>query len=102
MELAPGRVGEPLGAAAHRPDRAAWWRFVIDRNADATAVDAVPLLRTDAAWSEATVDFPATRRLVDAALGALPEALLPVATGFIGGTELGATTLLGGRGGATA
>jgi len=81
------RLSAPIVAAALR-----------SRNAEATAVDAAHLLRTDTAWAEAAVDFPATRRLVDAALGALPPASLPVVTGFIGGTELGATTLLG-RGG---
>jgi aspartate kinase len=68
------------------------------RSLDASAVDAAPLLRTDGSWNEAAVDFPATRRLVGAALGALPPESIPVVTGFIGGTEHGRTTLLG-RGG---
>ena len=34
-------------------------------NAEARAIDAAPLVRTDASWAEAAVDFPATRRLVD-------------------------------------
>jgi len=65
---------------------------------DASAFDASALLRTDATWSEASVDFPVTRGLVLAAIGALDAAAVPVVTGFIGGTEAGATTLLG-RGG---
>jgi aspartate kinase len=81
------RPSAPIAAAALR-----------SRGVEAAAFDAAALVRTDAAWSEANVDFPATRRLVDAALGALPRASLPVVTGFIGGTEHGETTLLG-RGG---
>jgi aspartate kinase len=65
---------------------------------DAAAVDAAPLVRTDAAFDEALVDFPATRRLAAHAIGALPPGRVPVVTGFIGGTADGATTLLG-RGG---
>ncbi len=86
--LATGeRLSAPIVAAALRA-----------RHLEATACDAAGLLRTDAAWSEAAVDFPATRGLVDAAIGALPAPALPVVTGFIGATEQGATTLLG-RGG---
>ena len=81
------RLSAPIVAAALR-----------SRAADAVVVDATTLVRTDAAWAEAAVDFPATRRLVGTRLGALPEASLPVVTGFIGGTEHGETTLLG-RGG---
>jgi bifunctional aspartokinase / homoserine dehydrogenase 1 len=68
------------------------------RGVDATAVDAAPLVRTDAAHDEALVDFHATRRLVAEAIAALPEGRVPVVTGFIGGSASGATTLLG-RGG---
>jgi len=86
--LATGeRLSAPIAAAALRA-----------RGVEATVFDAAALVRTDAAWSEASVDFPATRLLVDAALAALPRASLPVVTGFIGGTEHGDTTLLG-RGG---
>ena len=81
------RLSAPIAAAALR-----------SRNLEATAFDAATLVRTDAVWSEAAVDFPATRALVDAALGSLHRTTLPVVTGFIGGTEQGATTLLG-RGG---
>lgn len=86
--LATGeRLSAPIAAAALR-----------SRGMGATAFDAFAFVRTDAAWSEAAVDFPATRALVDAALAALPEASVPVVTGFIGGTADGHTTLLG-RGG---
>ena len=68
------------------------------RDVDAAAVDAAPLVRTDAAHDEAAVDFPATRRLVAEAIAALPGGRVPVVTGFIGGSPSGATTLLG-RGG---
>ena len=86
--LATGeRLSAPIAAAALRA-----------RSVEATAFDAAALVRTDAAWSEAAVDFPVTRGLVSAALGSLQRTTLPVVTGFIGGTEQGATTLLG-RGG---
>jgi len=86
--LASGeRLSAPIVAAALR-----------SRGVDAIGLDAASLLRTDATWSEATVDFPVTRGLVAAAIGVLKPATVPVVTGFIGGTEAGATTLLG-RGG---
>lgn len=86
--LATGeRLSAPIVAAALR-----------SRGRDASAFDAAALVRTDADWSQAAVDFPATRRLVSAALGSLPKSSLPVVTGFLGGTEHGETTLLG-RGG---
>jgi aspartate kinase len=81
------RLSAPIAAAALR-----------SRGIEAVVFDAAALVRTDAAWSEAAVDFPATRRLVHAALGTLPSDAVPVVTGFIGGTERGETTLLG-RGG---
>jgi aspartate kinase len=88
LVLAAGeRLSAPVVAAALRSS-----------GVDARATDAAGLLRTDTAWDEAAVDFPATRRLVGAALGALPPESIPVVTGFIGGTEHGRTTLLG-RGG---
>lgn len=81
------RMSAPLAAAVLRAS-----------GLDAHAVDAAPLVRTNDAWAEAAVDFPATRRLVAARLGPLPLASVPVVTGFIGGTAHGETTLLG-RGG---
>ena len=65
------------------------------RVVDAHAVDGVSVVRTDAAFAEAAVDYSATRRLARTALG--PRAV-PIVTGFVGGTEAGETTLLG-RGG---
>jgi len=86
--LASGeRLAAPIVAAALR-----------DEGIDARVADAARLVRTDAAWDAAAVDFPATRRLVSDAFAQLPAGGVPVVTGFIGGTADGATTLLG-RGG---
>lgn len=69
---------------------------------NAWPVDASSLIRTDAQFGDATVQWPATRehvrewfetRVVEDA-----DPGVPVVTGFIGGTEGGATTTLG-RGG---
>ena len=68
------------------------------RGLEAHALDAASLVRTDGAFTEATVDYPATRRLTRAAIGALGLGAVPVVTGFLGATEAGETTLLG-RGG---
>jgi aspartate kinase len=68
------------------------------RGHDAHALDGASLVRTDAAFPEASVDYPATRRLARAAVGSLPAQAVAVVTGFVGGTEAGETTLLG-RGG---
>jgi aspartate kinase len=68
------------------------------RGLGAHAVDAALLVRTDEAFAEAAVDYPATRRLVRTALGSLGLGALPVVTGFLGATAAGETTLLG-RGG---
>jgi aspartate kinase len=68
------------------------------RGLEAQAVDAASLVRTDAAFAEATVDYPATRRLARAVFDALGLGAVPVVTGFLGATEAGETTLLG-RGG---
>jgi aspartate kinase len=68
------------------------------RGLDALAVDGTSLVRTDRAFAEAAVDYPATRRLATAAVGPLPARAVAVVTGFVGGTEAGETTLLG-RGG---
>jgi aspartate kinase len=85
--LAAGeRLSAPIAAAGLRA-----------RGVAARAVDAAGLLRTDAAFTEANVDMPVTRRLARAAL-APDAAAVPVVTGFIGGTSEGETTLLG-RGG---
>ena len=68
------------------------------RGLEAHAVDATSLVRTDDAFAEAAVDYPATRRLARTALGSLGLGAVPVVTGFLGATEAGETTLLG-RGG---
>jgi aspartokinase/homoserine dehydrogenase 1 len=68
------------------------------RGLEAHVVDATSLVRTDDAFAEATVDYPATRRLAKTALGSLGNGAVPVVTGFLGATEAGETTLLG-RGG---
>jgi aspartokinase/homoserine dehydrogenase 1 len=64
----------------------------------AEVLDAVHLIRTDDRFDEASVDLDATRQLVRAGLGPLPAGVVPVVTGFVGGTGRGETTLLG-RGG---
>jgi aspartate kinase len=85
--LATGeRLAAPLVAAA-----------LVSGGVDAFAVDASTLVRTSADADEASVDFPATRRLA-AALASLPARRVPVVTGFIGADAEGRTTLLG-RGG---
>jgi len=68
------------------------------RGLEAHVVDAASLVRTDGSFAEATVDYPATRRLARTALGSLGPGAVPVVTGFLGATEAGETTLLG-RGG---
>jgi aspartate kinase len=68
------------------------------RGLDARAVDGASVVRTDAAFTEAAVDYPATRRLAETAIASLPAGAVPVVTGFVAGAEGGETTLLG-RGG---
>lgn len=68
------------------------------RGLDARTVDAAALVRTDASFAEASVDYPVTRRLARAALAVAAPGAVPVVTGFLGATETGETTLLG-RGG---
>jgi aspartokinase/homoserine dehydrogenase 1 len=68
------------------------------RGLEAHVVDAASVVRTDDAFAEAAVDYPATRRLATSSLGTLARGVVPVVTGFLGATEAGETTLLG-RGG---
>jgi aspartate kinase len=68
------------------------------RGVEAQAVDGASLIRTDEAFAEAAVDYPATRRLTKSVLESLGLAAVPVVTGFIASTAAGETTLLG-RGG---
>ena len=64
----------------------------------AEEADAARLIRTDAGFPEATVDFPASRRLIAAWWARQPPGVLPVVPGFLGATDGGRATLLG-RGG---
>ncbi|WP_412061678.1 bifunctional aspartate kinase/homoserine dehydrogenase I [Rubrivirga sp. IMCC45206] len=83
--LATGeRLSAPLVAAAFRA-----------AGHPAAALDAAALIRTDARFGGASVDFEATRALARDALGALPADAVAVVTGFIGSTEGGVTTTLG-------
>ncbi len=68
------------------------------RGLEAHGVDAASLVRTDEAFPDASVDYPATRRLTRTALASLGPGVVPVVTGFLGATPAGETTLLG-RGG---
>ena len=81
------RLAVPIVAAALRT-----------RGLEAHGVDAAVLVRTDEAFAEASVDYPATRRLARTALASLGLGTVPVVTGFLGATGAGETTLLG-RGG---
>jgi aspartokinase len=53
----------------------------------ALLLDAAALVRTDGAFAEAAVDYPATRRLAPAAVASLGRGVVPVVTGFLGSTE---------------
>lgn len=81
------RLSVPILAAALRA-----------RGVEAFTVDGAGLIRTDATFTEAAVDYPVTRSLTKAALGSLGPGTVPVVTGFLGATDAGETTLLG-RGG---
>ncbi|AWM31930.1 aspartate kinase [Hymenobacter nivis] len=61
-------------------------------------LDCRPLVRTDRTWREGRVDWPATERLVQAALPALLAQGPIVTQGFVGGTAGGLTTTLGREG----
>ena len=78
------RLSAPIVAAAFRAT-----------GHDAVALDAADLIRTDARFGNATVDFETTRRLVAEALAAQPDGRILVVTGFIGSTTTGVTTTLG-------
>jgi bifunctional aspartokinase / homoserine dehydrogenase 1 len=67
-----------------------------DHDIPAKFVDARKLVRTDAHFGEAAVDFPVTNENIRKALGPLVDnSIIPVVTGFIGSTEDGLTTTLG-------
>ncbi len=78
------RLSAPIVAAAFRA-----------AGHDAVALDAADLIRTDDGFGSATVDLEETKRLTQAAIGALPDGQIAVVTGFIGSTEAGVTTTLG-------
>ncbi len=68
------------------------------RGVNAEGIDGTEVIRTDDSWGEAIVDFPATRALVASRLENWPPGVVPIVTGFVGGTGDGRTTVLG-RGG---
>ena len=83
------RLSAPLVAAALR---------LAGTRAD--AFDATRLIVTDDRFGDAAPEMAPTRdRVREHLLPALERGAVPVVTGFIGATERGATTTLGGRGG---
>lgn len=67
-----------------------------DDDVPAEFVDSRPLVRTDAQFGEATVDFPVTnKKLREKLLPLVRGKIIPVVTGFIGSTKDGLTTTLG-------
>ena len=63
---------------------------------DAEFVDARKIIRTDARFGEATVDYAVTDELIrETLLPMVNKKTVPVVTGFIAGTEDGLTTTLG-------
>ncbi|MEL6614768.1 MAG: bifunctional aspartate kinase/homoserine dehydrogenase I, partial [Bacteroidota bacterium] len=78
------RLSAPIMAAAFRAS-----------GADAIALDAAELIRTDDTFGQAAVDVETTDRQVREAIGALPEGQVAVVTGFIGSTARGVLTTLG-------
>ncbi len=70
-----------------------------ERGLASAAIDGTEVVRTDAAFQAAVPDLAATRDLASARLLPLcAEGVVPVVTGFIGGTAEGVVTTLG-RGG---
>ncbi len=73
----------------------------LDRFHASVFVDARTFVRTDAQFTSAVVDFPATNRLARRTFGALLRKRnppIPVVTGFIGATADGQTTTIGRNG----
>ena len=67
-----------------------------DQGIAAQFVDARTLIRTDAQFGEAAVDYPLTAKNISSALMPLVRSnIVPIVTGFIGSTEDGITTTLG-------
>jgi aspartokinase/homoserine dehydrogenase 1 len=67
-----------------------------DEGIDAEFVDARKIIRTDARFGEATVDYAVTDELIrQVLLPMVNKKIVPVVTGFIAATEDGLTTTLG-------
>jgi len=67
-----------------------------DHDIPAEFIDSREIIRTDANFGEAAVDFPTSSdRIRRRLLPLLGKSCVPVVTGFIGGTEDGLTTTLG-------
>lgn len=62
---------------------------------DAKSFDSRYLIRTDASFGEANVDFTVTKGQIKASLGPLDTDTIAVVTGFIASTERGEATTLG-------
>lgn len=78
------RLSAPLVAAAFRA-----------ASCDAEAVDARELIRTDAMFGEANVQFETTNGLIQTYFAVRPSQQISIVTGFIATTERGVTTTLG-------
>ncbi|RMH64853.1 MAG: aspartate kinase, partial [Bacteroidetes bacterium] len=78
------RVSAPIVAAAFRA-----------AGADAVAIEATDLIRTDDGFGEASVDFEVTNAQTRARFADLPAGQIAVVTGFIASTERGVLTTLG-------
>ncbi len=81
-----------LGERASAPIVAAAFRAAGEK---AHAVDARDLIRTDASFGEANVEFEESARRIVRALRHLPPGQIAVVTGFIASTKDGRTTTLG-------
>jgi aspartate kinase len=91
-------AGDSLLAAGERLAVPIFVAGLRARGLRAEAVDGADLIRTDDGWGEASVDLAATGALLESRLKRRPGDVVPIVTGFVGGTPGGRTTLLG-RGG---
>ena len=71
---------------------------LVDAGVHALPIDAATLIRTDNAYGAARVDTQETYKRTKQWFSSLDEDVVPIVTGFIGGTAEGKTTTLG-RGG---
>ncbi|MFQ5571669.1 MAG: bifunctional aspartate kinase/homoserine dehydrogenase I [Rhodothermales bacterium] len=78
------RASAPLVAAAFRA-----------AGSEALALDARTLIRTDATFGEANVQFAETDRLIQERFSGIPDRTIAVVTGFIATTDRGVATTLG-------